>query len=76
MPMDEPPDLLYRLMVHELTHQFEFEIIPTSLMRRNVPLWVNEGLSDYMTGYLAAARPDVGARRGGHRHRAEDVEAR
>src|SRR5687767_15322799 len=51
MPMDEPPDLLYRLMVHELTHQFEFEIIPTSLMRRNVPLWVNEGLSDYMTGY-------------------------
>ena len=76
MPMDEPPDLLYRLMVHELTHQFEFDIIPTSLIRRNVPLWVNEGLSDYMTGYLAAARPDVGARRRGHRHRAEDVEAR
>ena len=50
MPMDEPPDLLYRLIVHELTHQFEFDIIPTSLMRRNVPLWVNEGLSDYMTG--------------------------
>jgi hypothetical protein len=50
MPMDEPPDLLYRLMVHELTHQFEFDIIPTSLMRRAVPLWVNEGLSDYMTG--------------------------
>src|SRR5688572_28609164 len=51
MPMDEPPDLLYRLIVHELTHQFEFDIIPTSLMRRNVPLWVNEGLSDYMTGF-------------------------
>src|SRR5688572_22724182 len=51
MPMDEPPDLLYRLMVHELTHQFEFDIIPTSLVRRTVPLWVNEGLSDYMTGY-------------------------
>ena len=50
MPMDEPPDLLYRLMVHELTHQFEFDMIPTSLVRRNVPLWVNEGLSDYMTG--------------------------
>src|SRR5688572_23063660 len=42
MPMDEPPDLLYRLIVHELTHQFEFDIIPTSLMRRNVPMWVNE----------------------------------
>ncbi|MBI2187224.1 MAG: PD40 domain-containing protein [Acidobacteria bacterium] len=50
MPMDEPPDLLYRLIVHELTHQFEFDIIPTSLIRRSVPLWVNEGLSDYMTG--------------------------
>ena len=50
MPMDEPPDLLYRLIVHELTHIFEFDIIPTSLVRRAVPLWVNEGLSDYMTG--------------------------
>ena len=28
MPMDEPPDLLYRLIVHELTHQFEFDMIP------------------------------------------------
>ncbi len=50
MPLDDPPDLLYRLVVHELTHQFEFDIIPTSLVRRSVPLWVNEGLSDYMTG--------------------------
>src|SRR5688572_17029830 len=50
MPIDEPPDLLYRLVVHELTHQFEFDMIPTSLIRRSVPLWVNEGLSDYMTG--------------------------
>src|SRR5688572_6693302 len=50
MPIDEPPDLLYRTIVHELTHQFEFDIIPTSLIRRSVPLWVNEGLSDYMTG--------------------------
>ena len=50
MPLDDPPDLLYRLVVHELTHQFEFDIIPTSLVRRNIPLWVNEGLSDYMTG--------------------------
>jgi Tol biopolymer transport system component len=48
--MDEPQDLLYRLIVHELTHQFEYDMIPTSLVRRAVPLWVNEGLSDYMTG--------------------------
>jgi hypothetical protein len=50
MPMDEPPDLLYRLMVHELTHIFQFDIIPTSLIRNTTPLWVNEGMSDYMTG--------------------------
>ena len=28
MPMDEPHDLLYRLIVHELTHQFEYHITP------------------------------------------------
>jgi hypothetical protein len=50
MPMDRPHDLLYALIVHELTHQFEYDMIPTSLVRRAVPLWVNEGLSDYMTG--------------------------
>jgi len=50
MPLDDPPDLLYRLIVHELTHIFEFDIIPTSLIRRSEPLWINEGLSDYMTG--------------------------
>src|SRR5688572_5610220 len=50
MPMDAPQDLLYRLIVHELTHQFEYDMIPTSLIRRAVPLWVNEGLSDYLTG--------------------------
>jgi hypothetical protein len=50
MPMDEPSDLLYRLVVHELTHVFQFDIIPTSLIRSNMPLWVMEGMSDYMTG--------------------------
>jgi Tol biopolymer transport system component len=50
MPMDEPPDLLYRLIVHELTHIFQFDIIPTSLIRNTTPLWVNEGMSDYMAG--------------------------
>jgi hypothetical protein len=39
------PDRLYGLIVHELTHQFEFDIIPQGLIRRSVPLWVNEGLS-------------------------------
>ena len=44
LPIDDPPDRLYGLIVHELTHQFEFDIIPQSLIRRSVPLWVNEGL--------------------------------
>jgi hypothetical protein len=55
LPIDEPPDLLYRLIVHELTHIFEFDVIPQSLIRRSVPLWVNEGLSDYMTAYWRPA---------------------
>src|SRR5436190_13818654 len=50
MPIDSPSDQLFGLIVHELTHQFEFDIIPQSLIRRNVPLWVNEGLSEYERG--------------------------
>jgi hypothetical protein len=50
LPIDDPPDRLYGLIVHELTHIFEFDIIPQSLIRRSVPLWVNEGLSDYERG--------------------------
>src|SRR5918993_3017823 len=51
LPIDEPSDQLYRLITHELTHIFEFDIIPRSLLRRGLPLWVDEGLSDHMTGY-------------------------
>src|SRR5687768_17988645 len=51
MPIDEPSDALYRLITHELTHIFEFDIIPRSLLRRGLPLWVDEGLADHMTGY-------------------------
>jgi hypothetical protein len=47
LPIDDPPDRLYGLIVHELTHIFEFDIIPQSLIRRSVPLWVNEGLSEF-----------------------------
>lgn len=51
MPIDEPSDALYRLITHELTHIFNFDIIPRSLLRRGLPLWVDEGLADHMTGY-------------------------
>jgi len=51
LPIDEPSDALYRLITHELTHIFEFDIIPRSLLRRGLPLWVDEGLADHLTGY-------------------------
>jgi hypothetical protein len=47
MPIDEPTDRLYGLIVHELTHVFQYDIIPTGLIRRSVPLWMNEGHADY-----------------------------
>jgi len=50
MPIDEPPDRLYGLIVHELTHQFQFDIIPQSLVRRNYPLWVGEGGAEIERG--------------------------
>ncbi len=50
LPIDDPPDRLYGLIVHELTHQFQFDIIPTGLIRQSVPLWVNEGQADYERG--------------------------
>jgi len=50
LPLDEPPDQLYRLITHELTHQFAFDIIPRGVIRRGIPLWVDEGLADYMAG--------------------------
>ena len=53
LPIDDPPDRLYGLIAHELTHIFEFDIIPQGLVRRSVPLWVNEGLSDYERGQWA-----------------------
>ncbi len=49
IPIDQPSDELYSLITHELTHIFEFDIIPRTLLRRGLPLWVDEGLSDYET---------------------------
>ena len=53
LPIDAPSDLLYRLITHELTHIFQFDIIPQSLIRRSMPLWIDEGMADYETGYWA-----------------------
>ena len=50
LPIDQPPDELYRLITHELVHIFEYDIIPQTVVRNSVPLWVYEGLSDYIAG--------------------------
>src|SRR4029078_6706460 len=50
MHIDSPPYLLYGLIVHELTHKFQFDIIPQSLVRRNYPLWVGEGGAEIERG--------------------------
>ena len=64
LPIDEPSDQLYQLITHELTHIFEFDIIPRGLgLMSSLPLWMDEGLSDYMAGVVESARPDAGARR-------------
>jgi hypothetical protein len=51
LPIDEPPDQLYRLITHELTHVFEFSIIPRGIIGASLPLWMDEGLANYMAGY-------------------------
>jgi hypothetical protein len=50
LPIDLPSDLLYGLIVHELTHVFQYDFIPVSLLRRNIPLWVHEGGAEYERG--------------------------
>jgi beta-lactamase regulating signal transducer with metallopeptidase domain len=49
--IEEEPDRLYRLITHELTHIFAFDIIPRSPANlHRVPLWIDEGFAEYMTG--------------------------
>lgn len=50
LPIDLPPDKLQDTITHELTHIFEFDLIPRGLIQRSVPVWVDEGLADYEKG--------------------------
>ena len=58
LPVDQPPDLLYQLIAHELTHVFEYSILyQESLgraLRSRTPLWLMEGLAEHLSG---AANP-------------------
>jgi Tol biopolymer transport system component len=52
LPVDLPPDKLYALIGHELTHVFEFSILYQESLSRafraTVPSWLMEGLASHL----------------------------
>jgi len=52
LPIDEPPDKLYELIAHELTHIFEYSMFYEGYLgraiRSNPPAWLMEGLASYL----------------------------
>ena len=52
LPIDQPPDKLYALFVHELTHIFEYSILYQDSTARSFgaspPLWLMEGLASHL----------------------------
>jgi hypothetical protein len=52
LPIDLPPDKLYQLIGHELTHIFQYSIFYDGYigraLRSNPPTWLMEGLASYL----------------------------
>lgn len=52
LPIDLPPDKLYELISHELTHIFQYSIFFEGYLgralRSNVPTWIMEGMASYV----------------------------
>jgi hypothetical protein len=52
IPVDDPPDKLYALIGHELTHVFEFSILYQESLARafsaQTPSWIIEGLASHL----------------------------
>jgi len=52
LPIDGPPDKTYKLITHELTHIFQFDILFNNQLgrtfRANPPLWLMEGLASFL----------------------------
>jgi hypothetical protein len=52
LPIDQPPDMLYKVLAHELVHIFEFSIFFEGYvgraLRANAPRWLMEGLASYL----------------------------
>jgi hypothetical protein len=52
-----PVDLLEqqpRLIAHEMTHMFIFDILPLQRWNEGVPAWLPEGLAEYVAGVWTA----------------------
>jgi len=52
LPIDQPPDELYKLIAHELTHIFQYSIFFEGqlgrALRSNPPRWLFEGMASYL----------------------------
>jgi hypothetical protein len=49
LSVKEPPSRLHGDLVHEITHAFEFDIVPPPILN-TAPLWIREGLPQYERG--------------------------
>ncbi len=51
LPIDEPPDKLYKLITHELTHIFQYSLFFEGYigraLRARIPTWLVEGMASY-----------------------------
>ena len=56
VPLDDPPEKMLKLITHELTHVFQFDIFFQSnfmnAMRANPPGWLLEGMAEHMADNL------------------------
>lgn len=52
MPVDLPPEELYALIVHELTHVFQYDMLYnnriSTIVRASAPTWFTEGMASYV----------------------------
>src|SRR5262249_53394054 len=52
LPVDLPPDKLYVLIGHELTHVFQFSVLyqesVSRAFRANTPTWIMEGMASFL----------------------------
>jgi len=52
LPIDQPPDRRYKLIRHEMTHIFQFDIFYAGSLRRMMraapPTWLMEGMASYL----------------------------